>query len=216
LSEVQLHANNIFIPLSLAGTDPAEIEQAVLTLPQTGWQIAPIERDTTPGKRIYFEGGLLGSSFDSEIGGLGARATLTCTNLLPGTFYTLQWSTALTGPWFDSWMPLADVTADARGVLSLELPTYYRLIAAANTHHPHIVATWERWKGGYEDKPCTADQLVLYCFGGRTGGSPPDVTSEEGKQMVANHICVPLDIASSHEVEAMAAMTYLRAMGWRW
>jgi len=87
-----------------------------------------------------------------------------------------------------------------------------------NENNKKVVATWKRWKGEYADKACQSDQLCLAYIGGGggvTGGvTKPDLTTEDGKQQMANNIFIPLALASDDETEALAAMGVLREMGW--
>jgi hypothetical protein len=84
----------------------------------------------------------------------------------------------------------------------------------ANVKAPRIVAKWQRWIGRYEEKDCTTGQLVLSYFGADTGIVAPDLETEVGREAMANHICVPLDLASDDPTKITQAMHDLRALGW--
>jgi hypothetical protein len=85
----------------------------------------------------------------------------------------------------------------------------------ANTGKEKIAATWERWGGEYKDEVSTVDQLVLSYYGADTGLSAPDLGTSVGRQAMANHVFVPLDLASDDLDKVSQALKDLRRLGWK-
>jgi hypothetical protein len=83
-----------------------------------------------------------------------------------------------------------------------------------NSKNRKVVAIWKRWKGEYKSMLCTSDQLVLCYYGADTGIAAPDLKTDAGKQSMANHIFIPLDLASDDQAKISQAMEDLRLLGW--
>lgn len=76
------------------------------------------------------------------------------------------------------------------------------------------MAKWRRWQGEYKSVSTTTDQLVLCYYGAGPGIAAPDLDTEVGKQAMANHIFIPLDLASDDPARITQAMEDLRKLGW--
>ena len=56
-----------------------------------------------------------------------------CSNLAPGSVATVEWASAVTGPWTNNWAGLDAVTADSNGVIQVSVPMFYRVRGITNS-----------------------------------------------------------------------------------
>ena len=67
------------------------------------------------------------------ISSFSQNGVLVCTNLLPGTFASVEWASSLAGPWQTNWAGLSAVTVDASGKIQVSVPMFYRVRGVTTT-----------------------------------------------------------------------------------
>jgi len=55
------------------------------------------------------------------------NGSLVCINLAPGSVASVEWASAVTGPWQTNWAGLDAVTVDANGMIQVGVPMFYRV-----------------------------------------------------------------------------------------
>ena len=63
------------------------------------------------------------------IGSFSENGVLICSNLVPGSFATVEWAPSVTGLWTKSWAGLEAVAADSNGVIGVSVAMFYRVRA---------------------------------------------------------------------------------------
>ena len=59
---------------------------------------------------------------------LSGNGVLVCSNLAPGSVATVEWASAVTGPWTNNWGGLDAVTVDSTGMIQVSVPMFYRVL----------------------------------------------------------------------------------------
>lgn len=61
------------------------------------------------------------------IASLSRNGELVTTNLWPASAATIEWASAVTGPWHDSWVGLQNVISNGDGLIRVEIPMFFRV-----------------------------------------------------------------------------------------
>ena len=61
------------------------------------------------------------------ISSFGQNGELVCTNLEPGSLYTVEWASSANGPWMSSWAGLDTAVAGSNGMIRISVPMFYRI-----------------------------------------------------------------------------------------
>ena len=83
----------------------------------------------------------LGAGLAAHVAALGqpvitsfsGNGVLVCSNLAPGSVATVEWASAVTGPWTNNWAGLDAVTADLNGKIEVSVPMFYRVRGTTNS-----------------------------------------------------------------------------------
>jgi len=67
------------------------------------------------------------------IGSLSKNGVLVCTNLAPGSVASLEWASAVTGPWTNNWAGLGDFFAEVESKAGLKPKTFRNYQSAFRT-----------------------------------------------------------------------------------
>jgi formylglycine-generating enzyme required for sulfatase activity len=67
------------------------------------------------------------------------NGVLVCSNLAPGSVASVEWASALSGPWQTDWAGLDAVTVAADGMIQVSVPMFYRVRGVAPVTPPGMV-----------------------------------------------------------------------------
>jgi formylglycine-generating enzyme required for sulfatase activity len=71
--------------------------------------------------------GLAAQAQAPVITSFSGNGVLVCSNLAPGSVATVEWASAVTGPWTNNWAGLDAVTVGSNGTMQVSVPMFYRV-----------------------------------------------------------------------------------------
>jgi formylglycine-generating enzyme required for sulfatase activity len=79
------------------------------------------------------------------ISSFSQNGVLVCTNLVPGTVASVEWTASLSGPWQTNWAGLDAVTVNSNRTIQVAVPMFYRVRGLATTTSDGMAAIPAGW-----------------------------------------------------------------------